>query len=148
MSKHTPVSANRAVQLGRAMFNFGLKTRYVRGENPFSGMSLNRENQRDRVLTDKEAGKLLTALEAIPADHSNERTLRDWVLLSLMTGARKANILSMRWDEVDLKCLGAARGLNLGACFQYGSLGVSMIFPFFHSRASASLLSIIKFKLT
>ncbi|CAN5209647.1 tyrosine-type recombinase/integrase [soil metagenome] len=102
MSKKTPVSANRAIQLGRAMFNFGLKSRYIYGENPFSGLSLNRESQRDRVLTDTEAGKLLKALEVIPAVHSNERTLRDWVLLSLTTGARKANILSMRWDEIDL----------------------------------------------
>lgn len=45
----------------------------------------------------------MNALDAIPADHSNERTLRDWVLLSLMTGARKANILSMRWEEVNPK---------------------------------------------
>lgn len=75
----------------------------MEGENPFAGVSLNRENERDRVLTDKEAGKLLSALEAIPAIYSDERTLRDWVLLSLMTGARKANILSMRWEEVNLK---------------------------------------------
>lgn len=102
MSKRTPVSANRAVQLGRAMFNFGIRTRFIQGENPFGGISLNREAERDRVLTDVEAGKLLSALDAIPATHSDERTLRDWVLLSLMTGARKANILGMRWEEVDL----------------------------------------------
>lgn len=103
LSKKTPISANRAVQLARAMFNFGLKTRFIEGENPFGGVSLNRENERDRVLTDKEAGKLLSALESIPAIHSDDRTLRDWVLLSLMTGARKANILSMRWEELNLK---------------------------------------------
>lgn len=103
LSKKTPISANRAVQLARAMFNFGLKTRFIEGENPFGGVSLNRENERDRVLTDKEAGKLLSALDAIPAVHSDDRTLRDWVLLSLMTGARKGNILSMRWEELDLK---------------------------------------------
>jgi len=66
-------------------------------------VSLNREKERDWVLTAKEAGKLLSALESIPAILSDDRTLRDWVLLSLMTGARKANILSMRWEEVSLK---------------------------------------------
>ncbi len=83
------------------MFNFGLKSRFITGDNPFSGVSLNREAERDRVLTDDEVGRLLGALDSIPAIHSDLRTLRDWVLLSLMTGARKANILSMRWDDVD-----------------------------------------------
>lgn len=100
----TPGSANRAVQLGRAMFNFGIKTRFIsRTDNPFAGVSLCRENERDRVLSDEEAAKLLTALESIPAVHSRERTLRDFVLLSLMTGARKSNVMSMRWDEVDVR---------------------------------------------
>lgn len=102
--EETPGSANRAVQLGRAMFNFGIKTRFIsRTDNPFGGVSLYRENERDRVLSDKEAAKLLTALEAIPAIHSRERTLRDFLLLSLLTGARKSNVMTMRWDEIDLK---------------------------------------------
>ncbi|HEY9793971.1 MAG TPA: tyrosine-type recombinase/integrase [Candidatus Obscuribacterales bacterium] len=100
----TPGSANRAVQLGRAMFNFGIKTRFIsRTDNPFAGVSLYRENERDRVLSDEEAAKLLTALESIPAIHSRERTLRDFILLSLMTGARKSNVMTMRWDELDLE---------------------------------------------
>lgn len=100
----TPGSANRAVQLGRAMFNFGIKTRFIsRTDNPFAGVSLYRENERDRVLSDEEAAKLLTELQSIPPSHSKERTLRDFVLLSLLTGARKSNVMSMRWDELDLK---------------------------------------------
>lgn len=102
--QETPGSANRAVQLGRAMFNFGIKTHFIsRTDNPFAGVSLYRENERDRVLSDEEAAKLLTALEAIPAVHKRERTLRDFILLSLLTGARKSNVMTMRWDEVDLK---------------------------------------------
>lgn len=100
----TPGSANRAVQLGRAMFNFGIKTHFIsRTDNPFAGVSLYRENERDRVLSDEEAAKLLTALESIPAVHSRDRTLRDFILLSLLTGARKSNVMTMRWDELDLK---------------------------------------------
>lgn len=99
----TAGSANRAMQLGRAMFYFGIKTRFLmRTDNPFAGVSLYPENERDRVLSDEEAGKLLSELESIPATHSKERTLRDFVLLSLATGARKSNVLSMRWDELDL----------------------------------------------
>ncbi len=102
--QETPGSANRAVQLGRAMFNFGIKTHFIsRTDNPFAEVSLYRENERDRVLSDEEAAKLLTALEAIPAVHNRERTLRDFILLALLTGARKSNVMTMRWDEVDLK---------------------------------------------
>lgn len=99
----TAGSANRAMQLGRAMFYFGMKTRFLkRTDNPFAGVSLYPENERDRVLSDEEAGKLLGYLESIPAEHSRARTLRDFILLSLSTGARKSNVLSMRWDELDL----------------------------------------------
>lgn len=102
--EETKGSANRAMQLGRAMFNFGIKTRFLaRTDNPFSGVSLYPENERDRVLSDEEAGKLLTALESIPSIHSRERSLRDFVLLSLLTGARKSNVMTMRWDELDRK---------------------------------------------
>ncbi len=102
--EETPGSANRAVQLGRAMYNFGIKTHFIsRTDNPFAGVSLYRENERDRVLSDEEAAKLLNELEAIPAIHSRERTLRDFILLSLLTGARKSNVMTMRWEEVDLK---------------------------------------------
>lgn len=52
--QETPGSANRAVQLGRAMFNFGIKTHFIsRTDNPFAGVSLYRENERDRVLSDE-----------------------------------------------------------------------------------------------
>ncbi len=99
----TAGSANRAMQLGRAMFYFGIKTRFLsRTDNPFAGVSLYPENERDRILSDEEAGKLLGYLDAIPAEHSRARTLRDFILLSLSTGARKSNVLSMRWDELDL----------------------------------------------
>lgn len=102
--EETPGSANRAVPLGRAVFNFVIKTRFIsRTDNPFAGVSLYRENKRDRILSDEEAAKLLTELEAIPAVHSRERTLRDFILLSLLTGARKSNVMTMRWDELDLK---------------------------------------------
>ncbi len=36
------------------------------------------------------------------AEEQNE-TLRDYILLALLTGARRANLLAMRWTEVNLK---------------------------------------------
>jgi integrase len=98
----TPGSANRAVQLGRAMFNHGIKTRFLnRTDNPFSGVSLYPENQRDRVLSDDEAGKLIQAISNVPMKHCQERTLADLILLWMLTGVRKTVMLSMEWAEID-----------------------------------------------
>jgi len=98
----TPGSANRAIQLGRAMFNFGIRTRLIeRTDNPFAGVSLFHENQRDRVLSDEEAGKLIQAISDVPLKHCQERTLADMIMLWLLTGVRKAVMLSMQWSEID-----------------------------------------------
>ncbi len=97
----TPGSANRAVQLGRALFNFGIKTRFIsRSDNPFSGVSLYPENQRDRVLSDEEAGRLIQAISDAPRNHCQERTLADLIMLWLLTGVRKTVMLSMEWSEI------------------------------------------------
>jgi hypothetical protein len=85
----TPGNANRTMQLGRAMFNFGIKTRFIeRTDNPFAGVSLFYENQRDRVLSDDEAGKLIQAISDVPMRHCQERTLADMIMLWLLTGAQ------------------------------------------------------------
>lgn len=98
----TPGSANRAMQLGRAMFNFGLKTRYLtRSDNPFAAVSFYPEKERDRVLSDDEAGKLIAAISEAPYSHCQERTLADMIMLWLLTGVRKTVVLKMRWSEVD-----------------------------------------------
>jgi len=98
----TPGSANRAMQLGRAMFNFGVKTRFLtRTDNPFAAISLYPENERDRVLSDDEAGKLILAISDAPYSHCQERTLADMIMLWLLTGVRKTVVLRMRWSEVD-----------------------------------------------
>lgn len=94
-------AANRAVQLARAIYNQGRRWRAYTGENPFSCLTLFEEYPRDRFLTDEEAGRLFSALQDVPED-KNQRTLRDFVLLSLLTGARKSNLMSCRWEEVDL----------------------------------------------
>lgn len=98
----TPGSANRAVQLGRAMFNVGIKTRFLaRNDNPFSGVSLYQENQRDRVLSDEEAGRIIQAINEAPLKHCHERSPADLIMLWLLTGVRKTVMLSMQWSEVD-----------------------------------------------
>ena len=98
----TPGSANRAMQLGRAMYNFGIKTRFLtRVDNPFAALSMFPERERDRVLSDDEAGRLISAISEAPYSHCQERTLADMIMLWLLTGVRKTVVLKMKWSEID-----------------------------------------------
>lgn len=95
-------SANRAVQLARAVYNKAREWKLYYHDNPFSHMTLFDEHPRDRFLSAEEAGKLIRALQDAPEQHDYVRTLRDFILLDLFTGVRKHTLLSCRWDELDL----------------------------------------------
>ncbi len=91
-------SANRAVQLLKSVYNKGKAWKLFAGENPFTGVTLFDERPRERFLSDQEVGKLLKALDSSEIDSN----LRDFIKLCLFTGARKSNICSMRWQDIDL----------------------------------------------
>jgi integrase len=88
--------ANRVVQLLRAVYNKSKTWKLYSGENPFAGISLYREIPREHFLSEEEIAKLLQALEKETND-----SLGDFVKLSLFTGVRKANLMSLRWDYID-----------------------------------------------
>ena len=78
------------------MFNHGIRRGHLTTGNPASQITPHKETQRDRYLTDAEIPRFLRAL--------NEELNRDYAdifLLSLYTGARRDNLLSMRWDDID-----------------------------------------------
>ncbi|MDR0581145.1 MAG: site-specific integrase [Holosporaceae bacterium] len=55
------------------------------------------DNKRTRFLTEEEVDRLLTELK------ENDRQAHDMALLSVFTGARASEVLSLRWENVDLK---------------------------------------------
>jgi integrase len=97
-------AANRAAELLRAVINWGLKTRRVDrtrlegAENPAKDITPFQERARARFLQADELPRFFRAV----ADEPNE-AVRDYVLLSLLTGARKRNVLAMRWDALNLE---------------------------------------------
>ena len=93
---HGPYMANRVLALVRAIFNKAIRKGLVRCANPAAGIEPFAEESRDRRLLPHEIERFLEAVAA----EGNE-TMRDYVLLSLYTGARKSNVLAMRWDEID-----------------------------------------------
>ncbi len=94
--EHGHVSANRVIQLLRAMYNFALREDW-QGENPAKGITRFYEPPRERFLEPNEAPRFFEALKS-----EQHRDLADFILLALTTGARRGNLFAMRWDELDL----------------------------------------------
>jgi len=88
--------ANRVVALVSSVYGRAIEWGLVES-NPVKGIRRNKERSRDRFLQSDELPRFLQALAAEPND-----VVRDYVMLSLLTGARRDNVLSMRWKEVSL----------------------------------------------
>jgi integrase len=87
--------ANRMLERVRAIFNKAIEWGWD-GKNPASGIKKYREKTRDRFIQPNEMPLLFNALGI-----EENTTARDYILMSLMTGARKSNVLSMRWQDIN-----------------------------------------------
>ena len=87
--------ANRMLERIRSMFNKAIEWGWD-GVNPTQGIKKFKEKSRDRYILPNEMPLLLKALY----EEQNE-VARDYIYISLFTGARKSNVLQMRWEEVD-----------------------------------------------
>ena len=92
-----PYRANRLVALLRKMFNLARDWGLHDGENPATRIQMFREESRDRFVQPEELPRLFQAI-AEEADPS----VRAVLLTALLTGARRTEVLTMRWDEVSL----------------------------------------------
>lgn len=90
------VTANRTIALISAVFSWSIDRGYY-SLNPASGIRKNKEKSRERYILPNEMAAFLSATQL----EENEN-IRDYVLVSLFTGARRSNVLSMRWSDIDL----------------------------------------------
>jgi len=93
-------TANRCVEVMRAMYNFAThpKRSLFNGKNPAAEQVSHTENERSRFIQSDELSKFFTALAGVPSE-----TIRDAILTSLLTAARKQNVLSMKWVDLHLQ---------------------------------------------
>lgn len=95
ISTKSPGAANRVIALVSGVFSFaqhdGLEI-----ENPCQGVQRNPEHQRERFLLPAEMSRFIDAVEKEPA------IWKDFFLVALFTGARRGNVMTMRWSELDL----------------------------------------------
>ena len=89
-----PYAANRLLALLHKLFNFATDCGWEKA-NPARGIKKFKEQSRDRFLQADELPRFFQALAEEPND-----TARDYILLSLLTGARQANVLAMRWEDI------------------------------------------------
>lgn len=93
------VTANIVLKLLHVMFNKAINEwRIWKGENPAHGIAKFPEQSRDRFLQSDELPRFFQAV----AEEENE-TIRDYVLMSLLTGARRSNVLAMRWQDINFE---------------------------------------------
>ncbi|SET44760.1 Site-specific recombinase XerD [Nitrosomonas marina] len=90
----SPIAANRTLALISSVFGWAISSGLT-DTNPALGIRRNREKSRDRFIQSDELPRFFQAL----ADEPNE-TVRDYVLISLLTGARRSNVCSMRWKDI------------------------------------------------
>jgi integrase len=93
-------TARRTAAVTSAMFTWGTEHGFV-GTNPFAGIKLNHAPVRERFLSKDGAGRFLDAIVDLQDKFLLSETSGDALRLLLLTGARKTEILGLRWSEVD-----------------------------------------------
>ena len=88
--------ANRCLALMRHMLNMAIDWGFIQ-TNPASHIKQYREIARDRFLQPNEFHSFIAALQA-----TTNTQLKNFILLLLFTGQRKSNILSLRWENINL----------------------------------------------
>ncbi len=92
--------ANRAHDDLRALFEWGNKQGLCAIDNPCKGVDRFKTQSRERFLTRDELVKFFDALQK-ECKTATQESIRDYILISLLTGARQNNVLCMRWEEID-----------------------------------------------
>ena len=92
----SPRRANTVVAVLSKMFTLSIRGG-MRSDNPAKGIEKNGETQRKRYLIGDELARLSKAL----AEHP-DRQAANIIRMLLLTGARRGEVLSMRWDDLNL----------------------------------------------
>ena len=88
-------AANRLVELLSTIFARAIEWGWE-GKNPATGVTPFAEVKRERFMDGNELRAFFQSLKVEP-----NTTIRDFLLVALLTGARRGNVQAMRWDELD-----------------------------------------------
>ena len=96
--KNGRYAGNHVLVLLRSMYNRALSEEDIgwTGVNPTIGIKKFPEKSRDRFITPEEMPAFFDSLG------EEDETVRDYFWMALLTGARKTNLLEMRWDQLTI----------------------------------------------
>jgi len=97
ITQTAPIAANRCLSLLSKMFSLAIRWE-MRTDNPTKGVSKNFEEGREVYFDAEALERLHAALAAFPRQPS-----ADVVRLLLLTGARRGEVLSARWSQINFK---------------------------------------------
>ncbi|MDA1349877.1 MAG: site-specific integrase [Chloroflexi bacterium] len=99
ISKAAPIEANRVLALVSHLFTKAEEWGYVPAghPNPARGVQKSKERARDRWLKE---GEVRTLMRAVSVE--SDPYVQGAILLYLLTGLRKTELLAARWVDVDL----------------------------------------------
>jgi integrase len=89
--------ANRVLALISSIFGRAIEWNLI-DLNPAIGIKRNKEVKRERFIQSNELPLFFEALKAEEND-----TVRDILLLALLTGARRENVVSMKWKDISFE---------------------------------------------
>jgi integrase len=90
--------ANAVLVLTRVLFNCAIGWELV-AANPTKGITRNPEHNRERYLSAAETDRLI---EQLDRRRASRRDSCDVIQLALLTGARRGELVAMKWADVDL----------------------------------------------
>jgi integrase len=91
-----PIRANAVTRLLSKMFNLAIQWGY-RTDNPCKGVTANPEHNRERYLKPDEVERLMKA-----ATDLRDKESANVIVLAMLTGARRGELLTATWDQFDL----------------------------------------------
>jgi integrase len=124
--KGKTITANRVLSTISSMYTWGMSVKEIpKGENPCAGIKKYPEDSRERYLTSEELGRLGDAIreaetDGIPWDPDPDKKVKHApkaenrritidqfaaaaLRLFILTGARRGEILKLKWSNVDLQ---------------------------------------------
>jgi integrase len=93
-SKKSHAQADRAIRIVSAAFNFAIDLELFDKISPANRIQKNEAIERDRFVMDYELPHMIEAI--------NRSKQCDFLLLALLTGARRSNVQEMAWRDLDL----------------------------------------------
>ena len=101
--RDTPYQANRVLEIGTKLFNLAELWKLRSSGNPCKFVRRYREKKRERFLTDEEFRRLGDVLNEMEADKSLPVYPAAAFRLLMLTGCRRNEIVTLKWEYVDLE---------------------------------------------